>query len=81
MYCKVGSTKTNDPALVRQVSVITLHILGWAQAVHSIWTKDPPYGTCGAHTRYVIWQYPPSPPKMIENANYHDIAKNRGDDD
>ena len=71
---------SNDAAVVCQASVITLHILRWAQAVQSIWTKDPPYGTCGAHTRYVIWQAV-SPPKMIEIANYHDIAKNRGDDD
>ena len=46
---------SNDPAVVCQaISVITLHILRWAQAVQSIWTKDLPYGTCGAHTSDVM---------------------------
>ena len=56
---------SNDAAVVCQASVITLHILRWAQAVQSIWTKDSSYGTCGAHTRYVIWQAvsPPNPQK------------------
>ena len=35
-------------------------------------TRDTSYGK----------QYPPPPKKkIIENVNYHDIAKNRGDDD
>ena len=58
---------SNDAAVVCQASVITLHILRWAQAVQSIWTKDSPYGTCGAHTRYVIWQAVSHPQKNDRN--------------